>query len=78
MSNNPNSFRERLIESQEFTPALRTAYESELDAIFHEAPSRKNRFLAFVLLAHHAGDCGRRGPRIDRLQAAALRSTSAP
>ena len=50
MSNNPKSFREQLIESQETTPALRTAYEKELDAIFHEAPSRKNRFLAVVLL----------------------------
>jgi hypothetical protein len=51
MPNNPNSFRERLIESQEFTPALRAAYENELDAIYLEAPSRKNRLLAFVLLA---------------------------
>jgi hypothetical protein len=50
VSNNPKSFREQLIESQETTPALRAAYEKELDAIFHEPHSRKNRFLAIVLL----------------------------
>jgi hypothetical protein len=51
MSNNPKSFREQLLESQPVTPALRNTYEKELDAILHEAPSRKNRILALVLLA---------------------------
>lgn len=50
MSNNPNNFRERLLQSQDFTPGLRAEYEKELDAILHEAPSRKNRLLAIVLL----------------------------
>jgi hypothetical protein len=50
MSNDPTNFRRRLFESQEITPSLRAAYDKELDAIIHEPPSAKNRFLAIVLL----------------------------
>jgi hypothetical protein len=50
MTNEPKNFRERLFESQEITPGLRAAYDNQLDAILHEAPSRKNRLLAIVLL----------------------------
>lgn len=50
MSNDPANFRDRLFKSQEVTPALRAAYDKERDAILHEVPSRKNRFLAIVLL----------------------------
>jgi hypothetical protein len=50
MSNDSKNFRERLLEMQEVAPALRTAYESKLDAIFYEAPSRKNRLLALALV----------------------------
>jgi hypothetical protein len=50
MTNNPENLRRHLFEAQEITPALRAAYDKDLDAIIHEAPSRKNRFLAVVLL----------------------------
>jgi hypothetical protein len=50
MSNDSTNFRDRLFNSQEITPSLRAAYDKERDALLHEAPSRKNRFLAIVLL----------------------------
>ena len=50
MPQDPTSFRQRLFESQEVTPPLRAAYEQDLDAILHEVPSGRNRFLAGILL----------------------------
>jgi hypothetical protein len=50
MTNEPKNLREQLLEAQTITPSLRAAYDKELDTILHEAPSRKNRFMAIVLL----------------------------
>jgi hypothetical protein len=50
MPHDPTNFRRRLFESQEITPSLRAAYDKDLDAILHEAPGLKQRFLAIVLL----------------------------
>ena len=63
MSNNPNSFRERLIESQEFTPAcarLRKRARCDLP----RGPQPEEPLPGLCSLGDHAGDCGRRGPRM--------------
>ncbi|HVX83667.1 MAG TPA: hypothetical protein VH253_02510 [Phycisphaerae bacterium] len=47
---NPDLFRQNLVDSQQLTPALRDAYQQQLDAILYEPRSTKNRALAITLL----------------------------
>lgn len=51
MPANPDEFRERLFDAQEMDPSLRERYRRDLDALIHEKPTRKSRFLAITLLA---------------------------